>query len=152
MRVSVRSTSAMRGATNKCEPRCWIRFCSTTPAPEQRSGGAVAALGLTRTGQLTVIAAASVEHTLIGDSPPDIETLISSHAAVQDAWFRLTSSSQIGVVSLRRSRADALDSIVDTICSDIPVLIGLSSPFTGIAACSKARAQAQIAMAATADN
>jgi hypothetical protein len=113
---------------------------------------AVAALGLPRTGQLTVIAATSAEHTSIGDSPPDIETLIASHAAVQDAWFRLTSGSQIGVVSLRRNRAEALDGIAGTICSDIPVLIGLSSPFTAIADCSKARAQAQIAMAASANS
>ena len=111
---------------------------------------AVAALGLPRTGQLTVIAATSAQHTSIGDPPPDIETLISSHAAVQDAWFRLASSSQIGVVSLRRNRADALDSIAGAICLDIPVLIGLSSPFTAIADCSKARAQAQIALAASA--
>jgi DNA-binding PucR family transcriptional regulator len=110
---------------------------------------AVAALGLPRTGQLTVIAATSAEHTSIGDSPPDIETRITSHAAVQDAWFRLAASSQIGVVSLRRNRADALDSIAGTICSEIPVLIGLGSPFTAITDCSKARAQAQIAMAAS---
>lgn len=112
---------------------------------------AVAALGLPRTGQLTVIAATSAENTSIGDPPPDIETLISSHAAVQDAWFRLTTSSQIGVVSLRRNRADALDSIADSICSKIPVLIGLSSSFSTVAECSKARAQAQVAMAASSD-
>lgn len=110
---------------------------------------AVAALGLPRTGQMTLIAATSAEHTLIGESPPDIETLISARPAVQDAWFRLTSGSQLGVVSLRRNRADALDGIAGTICSDLPVLIGLSSPFTDVADCSKARAQAQVAMAAS---
>ncbi|MCV7174196.1 PucR family transcriptional regulator [Mycolicibacterium sphagni] len=110
---------------------------------------AVAALGLPRTGQLTVVAATSAEHTSTGDSPPDIETLISSHSAVQDAWFRLAANSQVGVVSLRRNRADALDSIASTICSDLPVLVGLSSPFAAISDCSKARAQAQIAMAAS---
>jgi hypothetical protein len=110
---------------------------------------AVAALGLPRTGQLTVIAATSAKQTSIGDSPPDIETLISAHPAIQDSWFRLTSHSQLGVVSLRRDRADALDSIAGTICSDIPIMIGLSSPFTEIADCSKARAQAQVAMSAS---
>jgi DNA-binding PucR family transcriptional regulator len=109
---------------------------------------AVAALGLPRTGQLTVIAATNAGRTSVGDSPPDIEAMISSHAAVQDAWFRLTTGSQIGVVSLRRNRADALDSIADSICSELPVMIGLSSPFTAIAECSKGRAQAQVAMAA----
>lgn len=106
---------------------------------------AVAALGLPRTGQLTVIAATSGEH-LVKHSPPDIETLISVRPAVQESWFRLTSHTQLGVVSLRRNRANALDRIASTICSDIPIMIGLSSPFTDIADCSKARAQAQVAM------
>jgi hypothetical protein len=109
---------------------------------------AVAALGLPRTGQLTVIAATSAKAS-VDHSPPDIETLISAHPAIQDSWFRLTSHSQLGVVSLRRDRADALDSIAGTICSDIPIMIGLSSPFTEIADCSKARAQAQVAMSAS---
>lgn len=109
---------------------------------------AVAALGLPRAGQLTVIAASSagpsVEH-----APPDIETLISAHPAVHDSWFRLTSHSQVGVVSLRRNRADALDSIAGAISAETLVLIGLSSPFTDIADCSKARAQAQVAVSAS---
>lgn len=109
---------------------------------------AVATLGLPRAGQLTVVAATSAK-PLVEHSPPDIETMISAHPAVQDSWFRLTSQSQLGVVSLRRDRADALDNIADTICSDIPILIGLSSPFTEIADCSKARAQAQVAMSAS---
>ncbi|WP_163910885.1 PucR family transcriptional regulator [Mycolicibacterium aubagnense] len=111
---------------------------------------AVAALGLPRTGHLTVIAATGAEDTSIGDAPPDIETMISSHAAVQDAWFRLTPSSQIGIVLMRRNHTDALDRIAGSICSDVPVLIGLSSPFTAVTDCSKSRAQAQVAMAASA--
>ncbi|WP_197509221.1 CdaR family transcriptional regulator [Mycobacterium sp. E3247] len=109
---------------------------------------AVAALGLPRTGQLTIISATSAEPS-VEHSPPDIETLISAHPAVQDSWFRLTSHSQLGVVSLRRNRVDALDTIAATICTDIPIMIGLSSPFTDIADCSKARAQAQVAMSAS---
>ncbi|WP_197516324.1 CdaR family transcriptional regulator [Mycobacterium sp. E2497] len=112
---------------------------------------AVAALGLPRTGQLTIISATSAEPS-VEHSPPDIETLISAHPAVQDSWFRLTSHSQLGVVSLRRNRADALDSIAATICTDIPIMIGLSSPFTDVADCSKARAQAQVAMSASSNS
>ncbi|OBI54482.1 CdaR family transcriptional regulator [Mycobacterium sp. E796] len=112
---------------------------------------AVAALGLPRTGQLTIIAATSAEPS-VEHSPPDIETLISAHPAVRDSWFRLTSHSQLGVVSLRRNRADALDTIAATICTDIPIMIGLSSPFTDIADCSKARAQAQVAMSASSNS
>ncbi|GAS89090.1 putative CdaR family transcriptional regulator [Mycolicibacterium brisbanense] len=108
---------------------------------------AVAALGLPRTGQFTILAATRVEPS-VDHSPPDIETLISAHPAVQDTWFRLTSHAQLGVVSLRRNRADALDGIANDICADIPVTIGLSSPFTDIANCSKARAQAQVAASA----
>lgn len=52
------------------------------------------------------------------------------------------------MVSLRRNRADALDGIASDICADIRVTIGLSSPFTDIADCSKARAQAQVAASA----
>lgn len=112
---------------------------------------AVAALGLPRAGQLTVIAATSAEPA-VEDSPPDIETLISAHPAVYDSWFRLTSHAQLGVVSLRRNRADALDTITATICADTPIMIGLSSPFTDIADCSKARAQAQVAMSASSNS
>ncbi|WP_156765941.1 CdaR family transcriptional regulator [Mycobacterium sp. E342] len=112
---------------------------------------AVAALGLPRTGQLTIISATSAEPS-VEHSPPDIETLISAHPAVQDSWFRLTSHSQLGVVSLRRNRADALDTIAATICTDIPIMIGLSSPFTDVADCSKARAQAQVAMSASSNS
>ncbi|OBG54865.1 hypothetical protein A9X03_08660 [Mycobacterium sp. E1715] len=112
---------------------------------------AVAALGLPRTGQLTIISATSAEPS-VQHSPPDIETLISAQPAVQDSWFRLTSHAQLGVVSLRRNRADALDTIAATICTDIPVMIGLSSPFTDIADCSKARAQAQVAMSASSNS
>ncbi|PLV47669.1 PucR family transcriptional regulator [Mycobacterium simiae] len=108
---------------------------------------AVAALGLPRTGQLTIIAASSAEPS-VQHPPPDIETLISAHSAVYDSWFRLTSHAQLGVVSLRRNRADALDGIASDICADIRVTIGLSSPFTDIADCSKARAQAQVAASA----
>lgn len=108
---------------------------------------AAAALGLPRTAQLTVIAATSTEHSF-QEAPPDIETLFSAHPAIQQSWFRLTSHSQLGVVSLRRNRDGALDSIAGTICTDLPVVIGLSSPFTKIADCSKARAQAQVAMSA----
>lgn len=112
---------------------------------------AVAALGLPRTGQLTVIAAtsatASAEHL-----PPDIETLISANPAVHESWFRLKSQSQLGLVSLRRNHAEALDGITETICAQTPVLIGLSSPFTSIADCSKARAQAQVAVSASSRN
>lgn len=113
---------------------------------------AVAALGLPRTGQLTVIAATSATASSVEHSPPDIETLISAHPAVQDSWFRLTSQSQLGVVSLRRNHAEALDSIAGVICAKTPVLIGLSSPFTNIADCSKARAQAQVAVSASSSN
>ncbi|WP_082974386.1 CdaR family transcriptional regulator [Mycobacterium sp. E1386] len=112
---------------------------------------AVAALGLPRTGQLTIISATSAEPS-VAHSPPDIETLISANPAVQDSWFRLTSHSQLGVVSLRRNRADALDTIAATICTDIPIMIGLSSPFTEVADCSKARAQAQVAMSASSNS
>ncbi|OBG95197.1 hypothetical protein A5697_24965 [Mycobacterium sp. E3251] len=112
---------------------------------------AVAALGLPRTGQLTIISATSAEPS-VAHSPPDIETLISANPAVQDSWFRLTSHSQLGVVSLRRNRADALDTIAATICTDIPIMIGLSSPFTDVADCSKARAQAQVAMSASSNS
>lgn len=111
---------------------------------------AVAALGLPRTGHLTVIAATGAEDTSIGDAPRDIETMISSHPAIQDAWFRLNARSQIGIVSMRRNDPDVLDSIAGSICSDVPVLIGLSSPFTAVTDCSKSRAQAQVAMAASA--
>ncbi|WP_156738069.1 PucR family transcriptional regulator [Mycobacterium scrofulaceum] len=112
---------------------------------------AVAILGLPRTGQLTIISATSAEPS-VEHSPPDIETLISAHPAVQGSWFRLTSHSQLGVVSLRRNRADALDTTAATICTDIPIRIGLSSPFTDIADCSKARAQAQVAMSASSNS
>jgi hypothetical protein len=113
---------------------------------------AVAALGLPRTGQLTVIAATSATASSVEHSPPDIETLISAHPAVQDSWFRLTSQSQLGIVSLRRNHAEALDGIAGVICAKTPVLIGLSSPFTNIADCSKARAQAQVAVSASSSN
>ncbi|MEE6177863.1 PucR family transcriptional regulator [Mycobacterium sp. 050134] len=113
---------------------------------------AVAALGLPRTGQLTVIAATSATALSVGHSPPDIETLISAHPAVQDSWFRLTPQSQLGIVSLRRNRAEALDGIAGTICAKTPVLIGLSSPFTKIADCSNARAQAHVALSASSSN
>lgn len=109
---------------------------------------AVAALGLPRTGQFTIIAATSAELSA-QQSPPDIETLISAHSAVYDSWFRLASHAQLGVVSLRPNRSDALDGIASNICADIAVTIGLSSPFTDIADCSKARAQAQVAASAS---
>lgn len=109
---------------------------------------AVAALGLPRTGKLSVIAAATAA-PVAEQSPPDIETLISAHPAVQGSWFRLASQSQVGIVALRPSRADALDSIAENACANVPILIGLSSPFTAIADCSKARAQAQVAMTAS---
>ncbi len=108
---------------------------------------AVAALGLPRSGQLSIVAATSAESS-VQHSPPDIETLISAHPAVYDSWFRLTSHAQLGVVSLRPNRADALDGIASDICADMPVTIGLSGPFTDIADCSKARAQAQVAASA----
>ncbi|WP_374022554.1 PucR family transcriptional regulator [Mycobacterium sp. HNNTM2301] len=109
---------------------------------------AVAALGLPRTGQLSVMAAATAA-PVAAPAPPDIETLISAHPAVQGSWFRLASHSQLGIVALRPSRADALDSIAENACANVPILIGLSSPFTAIADCSKARAQALVAMSAS---
>ncbi|MCX2711296.1 PucR family transcriptional regulator [Mycolicibacterium sp. J2] len=106
---------------------------------------AVAALGLPRSGHLTVLAATAMA-PVVEQSPPDIETLISAHPAVQGSWFRLAAHSQVGIVALRPSRADALDGIVESICADVPILIGLSGPFAAISDCSKARAQAQVAM------
>jgi hypothetical protein len=111
---------------------------------------AVAALGLPRSGQLTVIAAAPTT-AAIEQSPHDIEALISAHPAVEGSWFRLASHSQMGIVALRPNRTEVLDGIAESICADVPILIGISSPFTAISDCSKARAQAQVAMSACGD-
>ena len=77
--------------------------------------------------------------------------MISAHPAVQGSWFRLASHSQLGIVALRPNRTEVLDGVAENICADVPILIGLSGPFTTIADCSKARAQAQVAMSACGD-
>jgi PucR C-terminal helix-turn-helix domain len=106
---------------------------------------AVTALGLPREGQFAVIAA---KHAA-GDATPDIEALVAAHAGVEEAWFLLKPRAQLGVVSFRRNRRDALDDLVDRITARLPVRIGLSSPFTAVTECTKARAQAQVAARAS---
>jgi hypothetical protein len=110
---------------------------------------AVTALGLPRAGQFAVIAAVTAEEHPAADATPDIEALVAAHAGVEEAWFRLKPRAQLGVVSFRRSRSNALDELAARITARLPVRIGLSSPFTAVTECTKARAQAQVAARAS---
>jgi PucR C-terminal helix-turn-helix domain len=110
---------------------------------------AVTALGLPRAGQFAVIAAITAEEHPAGDATPDIEALVAAHAGVEEAWFRLKPRAQLGVVSFRRNRHNTLDDLAARITARLPVRIGLSSPFTAVTECTKARAQAQVAARAS---
>jgi hypothetical protein len=110
---------------------------------------AVTALGLPRAGQFAVIAAITAEEYPAGDATPDIEALVAAHAGVEEAWFRLKPRAQLGVVSFRRNRHNTLDDLAARITARLPVRIGLSSPFTAVTECTKARAQAQVAARAS---
>jgi hypothetical protein len=110
---------------------------------------AVTALGLPEAGQFCVVAAVAADRHPAADASPDIEALIAAHPAVEESWFRLKPHTQIGVVSFRRNRGSAPDELATKITGRIPVHIGLSAPFTAIAECAKARAQAQVAARAS---
>lgn len=110
---------------------------------------AVTALGLPRAGQFVIIAAVNADEHPGGDVSPDIEAHIAAHADVEEAWFRLKPHAQLGVVSFRRNRRDTLDDLAAKIAARLPVRIGLSSPFTAVTECTKARAQAQVAARAS---
>jgi hypothetical protein len=110
---------------------------------------AVAALGLPPTGQFVVIATVTSEVHSDQDAAPDIEALVAAHASVEEAWFRLKQTTQLGVVSFRRNREAALTDLVARITERIPVRLGVSGPFTAITECTKARAQAQVAARAS---
>jgi hypothetical protein len=104
---------------------------------------AVSALGLPRTGQFAVIAAAN--HDEQSNKTVDVEAIVAAHPGVEEAWFRLKPRTQLGVVSLRPNRTGALDDLAATIAGRIPIRLGLSGQFSAIAECAKARAQAQVA-------
>ena len=109
---------------------------------------AVTILGIPRTGQFAVVVATTDDDQAAHDAPTDIEALVTSHTAVEDAWFRLAPRSQLGLVSFRRNKISALDDIGDKVAKREPVCVGVSVPFTSVADCAKARAQAQVAATA----
>lgn len=106
-----------------------------------------AILGIPRTGQFAVVIAVNDDSETTHE-PVDIEVLVTSHPAVEEAWFRLGPRAQIGLVSFRPNKIRALDQIVDTVTQSAPVCVGVSVPFKSIADCAKARAQASIAATA----
>jgi hypothetical protein len=109
---------------------------------------AVTILGIPRTGQFAVVIAATHDDETVDDEPADIEVLITSHPAVEEAWFRLSPRAQVGLVSFRRNKISALDGISDTVTQRVPVCLGVSIPFTSVADSAKARTQAQVAASA----
>lgn len=109
---------------------------------------AVATLGIPRTGQFAVLVAITNSDQAHDEAPADIEALVSSHTGVEEAWFRLSPRSQLGLVSFRRNRIGTLDDVGDKVTARAPVCVGISIPFTSVADCAKARAQAQVAAAA----
>jgi PucR C-terminal helix-turn-helix domain len=110
---------------------------------------AVTALGIPRAGDFAVIAAVAPQEHSTEDATPDIDALVAAHPGVEEAWFRLKPRAQLGLVSLRRNRSSNLDGLAGKIAARLAVRIGLSSPFTMVAECAKARAQAQVAARAS---
>jgi hypothetical protein len=107
---------------------------------------AVIALGLPQEGQFSVIVA---QEDSAADATPDIEALVAADPAVEEAWFRLKPHRQLGVVSFRRNRPSAPDDLAARVAANTPVRIGLSTPFTAVAGCARARTQAEVAARAS---